>query len=57
MRLKTDFRNRLIALDNSIQRVLINDSLGYVKLGDLFPRLASVFRFLWCNSDLNILKK
>lgn len=57
MELKSDFRNRLIALDDSIQSVLYLDAKGNVQLGNLFPCLASVFRYLWCNSVLDILKK
>lgn len=57
MRLKKDFRSRLILLRNEINVVLSSDSLGSVKLGSLFPRLASVYRFIWCNIDSSFLIK
>lgn len=57
MRLKKDFRNRLIALRNSINFVLSSDSYGFVRFGNLFPHLASVYRYLWFDLESKVSKK
>lgn len=57
MRLKKDFRNRLIALRNSINSVLSSDSYGFVRFGNLFPHLASVYRYLWFDLESKVSKK
>lgn len=58
MHLKSEFRKRLIRLENAINNVLIADSFDKAEdTGNLFPFLASVYRYLWSYGNHKIFKK